>query len=56
MANQVHIGLKNHNIPAYIDAALRLYINGQKDKMAPSNNDFLQVVDFLRAQNKRRSR
>jgi len=39
---------KNHNIPAYIDAAMRLYLNGEAGGVAPSNNDFIKVVDFLR--------
>jgi hypothetical protein len=42
----VTIGQKNHNIPAYIDAALRAYNLG----LPLNNNEFIRVVNFLRAQ------
>jgi hypothetical protein len=49
MKNPVYLGQKNHNIPAYIDAALRIYRLG----LPMDNDEFVKVVKILRKQNRR---
>ena len=45
-----HVGKKNHNIEAYLDAALQVYEFG----LPFDNNEFLGLVDYLRLQRRRR--